>query len=110
MCAVVGPNGAGKSSLLGLAAGLLLPTEGTLRTAPRETLAYVGQDKPLYPQLTIGETLRMGRELNPERWDATTAQRIVEAGGSTRAPRSVPSPAGSAPAWRWLWPSESDPS
>ncbi|MFI1065940.1 ATP-binding cassette domain-containing protein [Streptomyces spororaveus] len=81
VCAVVGPNGAGKSSLLALAAGLLLPTEGTLRTAPRETLAYVGQDKPLYPQLTIGETLRMGRELNPERWDATTAQRIVEAGG-----------------------------
>ncbi|MFI1650400.1 ABC transporter ATP-binding protein [Streptomyces avidinii] len=80
VCALVGPNGAGKSSLLSLAAGLVLPTEGTLRTAPRETLAYVGQDKPLYPQLTVGETLRMGRELNPGRWDAATAERIVRAG------------------------------
>ncbi|MFD6913736.1 ABC transporter ATP-binding protein [Streptomyces virginiae] len=80
VCALVGPNGAGKSSLLTLAAGLALPTEGTLRTVPREALAYVGQDKPLYPQFTIGETLRMGRELNPGRWDAATAERIVEAG------------------------------
>ncbi|MFE9468548.1 ABC transporter ATP-binding protein [Streptomyces virginiae] len=80
VCALVGPNGAGKSSLLSLAAGLALPTEGTLRTAPRETLAYVGQDKPLYPQFTVGETLRMGHELNPGCWDAATAERIVEAG------------------------------
>ncbi|MFB6576849.1 ATP-binding cassette domain-containing protein [Streptomyces sp. NPDC056402] len=80
VCALVGPNGAGKSSLLGLAAGLALPTEGTLRTVPRETLAYLGQNKPLYPQFTVGETLRMGRELNPARWDAATAERIVEAG------------------------------
>ncbi|MEU3777722.1 ABC transporter ATP-binding protein [Streptomyces sp. NPDC032472] len=80
VCALVGPNGAGKSTLLLLAAGLIRPTEGTLRTARREKLAYVAQDKPLYPQLTIGETLRMGRDLNPGRWDARTAERIVEAG------------------------------
>ncbi|MCY0926780.1 ABC transporter ATP-binding protein [Streptomyces sp. H27-H1] len=79
--ALVGPNGAGKSSLLALAAGLMSPTEGTLRTAPREQLAFVGQDKPLYPQLTVGETLRSGLELNPGRWDSKTAERIVEAGG-----------------------------
>ncbi|MFJ4776735.1 ABC transporter ATP-binding protein [Streptomyces sp. NPDC088762] len=81
VCALVGPNGAGKSSLLALAAELAVPTEGTLRTAPQERSAYVAQDKPLYPQLTVGETLRMGRELNPGRWDATAAERIVEAGG-----------------------------
>lgn len=81
VCALVGPNGAGKSTLLDLAAGLARPTEGTLRTAPRASLAYVAQDKPLYPQLTIGETLRTGRELNPGRWDAKAAERIVEAGG-----------------------------
>ncbi|MFD7553871.1 MULTISPECIES: ABC transporter ATP-binding protein [unclassified Streptomyces] len=80
VCALVGPNGAGKSTLLMLAAGLVAPTEGTLRAVPREELAYVGQDKPLYPQLTIEETLRMGRELNPGRWDAGAAQRIVDAG------------------------------
>ncbi|ROQ97553.1 ABC-2 type transport system ATP-binding protein [Streptomyces sp. 2132.2] len=80
VCALVGPNGSGKSTLLSLAARLLRPTEGTLRTATPEALAYVGQDKPLYPQLTIAETLRMGRELNPGRWDTEAARRIVEGG------------------------------
>ncbi|MFF4550359.1 ABC transporter ATP-binding protein [Streptomyces sp. NPDC001406] len=87
VCAVVGPNGAGKSTLLALAAGLLAPTEGTLTvlgTHParaRARVGYVAQDKPLYPQLTIAETLRMGADLNPDRWDATTAERVVAAGG-----------------------------
>lgn len=87
VCAVVGPNGAGKSTLLALAAGLLAPTEGTvtvLGTRPGEARARVGfvdQDKPLYPQLTVAETLRMGADLNPERWDAPAAERIVAGGG-----------------------------
>ncbi|PVE06623.1 ABC transporter ATP-binding protein [Streptomyces scopuliridis] len=87
VCALVGPNGAGKSTLLAHAAGLLAPTEGSVRVlgaAPAEVrarLAYVAQDKPLYPQLTVGETLRMGRELNPERWDAAAAERIIEGSG-----------------------------
>ncbi|MER7735813.1 ABC transporter ATP-binding protein [Streptomyces erythrochromogenes] len=81
VCALVGPNGAGKSTLLALAAGLLRPTEGTISAPPREETAYVGQDKPLYPQLTVEETLRMGRELNPGRWDAEAAARVVEEGG-----------------------------
>ncbi|MGW2018696.1 ABC transporter ATP-binding protein [Streptomyces sp. NPDC001927] len=80
VCALVGPNGAGKSTLLALAAGLLRPTEGTLRAPAREQLAYVAQDKPLYPQLTVAETLRMGRELNPDRWDGAIADRVVAAG------------------------------
>lgn len=80
VCALVGPNGAGKSSLLSLAAGLVRPTEGVIRAPSRETLAYVAQDKPLYPQLTVGETLRMGRELNPARWNAATAERIAARG------------------------------
>ncbi|MFE6173072.1 ABC transporter ATP-binding protein [Streptomyces sp. NPDC056464] len=86
VCAVVGPNGAGKSTLLSLAAGLLRPTEGTITVlggAPatvRERLAYVAQDKPLHPQLTVTDTLRFGLELNPGRWDAKVAQRIVDEG------------------------------
>ncbi|WP_411076917.1 ABC transporter ATP-binding protein [Streptomyces sp. cmx-10-25] len=78
--AVVGPNGAGKSSLLALAAGLLRPTEGRIAAPPRERLAYVAQDKPLYGQLTVAETLRAGRELNPDHWDAAVAERVVDAG------------------------------
>ncbi|MGW7547232.1 ABC transporter ATP-binding protein [Streptomyces sp. NPDC054770] len=86
VCAVVGPNGAGKSTLLALAAGLLGATEGELTvlgTTPagaRARIGYVAQDKPLYPQLTVGETLRMGADLNPERWDAAAAQEVVAAG------------------------------
>ncbi|MEW2292254.1 ABC transporter ATP-binding protein [Streptomyces sp. NPDC006743] len=86
VCALVGPNGAGKSTLLTLAAGLVAPTEGrvtVLGTDPasaRTRVGYVAQDKPLYPQLTVAETLRMGADLNPGRWDAAGAERIVAAG------------------------------
>ncbi|MFF5143414.1 ABC transporter ATP-binding protein [Streptomyces sp. NPDC013157] len=86
VCAVVGPNGAGKSTLLALAAGLLGPTEGELTvlgTTPAEArsrVGYVAQDKPLYPQLTIAETLAMGADLNPGRWDAAAAEHVVAGG------------------------------
>ncbi|MBK3626145.1 ABC transporter ATP-binding protein [Streptomyces sp. MBT49] len=86
VCAVVGPNGAGKSTLLALGAGLLAPTEGrvtVLGTDPasaRTRIAYIAQDKPLYPQLSVAETLLVGADLNPERWDAEAAGRIVAAG------------------------------
>lgn len=87
ICALIGPNGAGKSTLLALAAGVLKPTEGTLTTPPREAVAYVSQDKPLYPQLTVAETLRMGADLNPDRWDAAAAGKVVEGGGLDPARR-----------------------
>ncbi|MFI5758958.1 ABC transporter ATP-binding protein [Streptomyces sp. NPDC051569] len=87
VCALVGPNGAGKSTLLAHTAGLMAPTEGAVRVlgsddpaAVRARIAYVAQDKPLYPQLTVGETLRMGAELNPDRWDAEAAERIIAGG------------------------------
>ncbi|MFJ1594694.1 ABC transporter ATP-binding protein [Kitasatospora albolonga] len=84
VCALVGPNGAGKSTLLNLAAGLARPGAGTLAVlgsaepaAVRGRIAYVAQDKPLYPQLTVADTLWAGGELNPARWDAATARRIA---------------------------------
>ncbi|MFJ6686720.1 ABC transporter ATP-binding protein [Streptomyces werraensis] len=80
VCALVGANGAGKSTLLAAAAGLLRPTEGTVTAPAREHVAYVAQDKPLYPQLTVAETLAAGRELNPGRWDSAAAEQIVNAG------------------------------
>jgi ABC-2 type transport system ATP-binding protein len=70
-----------------MAAGLLRPTSGTLTVlggapgATRDRIAYLAQTKPIYPQLTIAETLRMGAELNPARWDAARAARVVEQGG-----------------------------
>ncbi|MFJ8054585.1 ABC transporter ATP-binding protein [Streptomyces sp. NPDC096142] len=86
VCALVGPNGAGKSTLLALTAGLLAPTEGSLAVlgehpgAVRERVAYVAQDKPLYTQLTVAETPRMGADLNTDRWDASVAERVVADG------------------------------
>ncbi|WP_329337521.1 ABC transporter ATP-binding protein [Streptomyces sp. NBC_00663] len=86
VCAVVGPNGAGKSTLLALAAGLMAPTEGRLAVLggpvgeARARVGFVAQDKPLYPQLTVAETLRMGADLNPGRWDTRAAEAIVAGG------------------------------
>ncbi|NLU67469.1 ABC transporter ATP-binding protein [Streptomyces sp. HNM0574] len=87
VCAVVGPNGSGKSTLLTLAAGLEAPTEGGVTllggqpSAVRDRVGFVAQDKPLYPQLTVAETLRLGAGLNPGGWDAEAAERIVASGG-----------------------------
>ncbi|MGW4645851.1 ATP-binding cassette domain-containing protein [Kitasatospora sp. NPDC004289] len=85
--ALVGPNGAGKSTLMALAAGLLAPTTGTVEVfghAPgtaegRRRFALLAQDKPLYPRLSVADTLRMGRELNPS-WDQKTAELVLEQG------------------------------
>jgi ABC-2 type transport system ATP-binding protein len=70
---LVGPNGAGKTTLLHLAVGLLAPSAGQVRVlgatprdpATRVRVAFVAQDKPLYPRFTVAETLRMGGWLNP---------------------------------------------
>ncbi|XLE12288.1 ABC transporter ATP-binding protein [Streptomyces sp. Pv4-95] len=87
ICALVGPNGAGKSTLLSLAAGMLAPNEGTVAVlghppsgcAARRRVGYLGQDKPLYRQLTVEETLRVGRGLN-DTWDQALAERLVAEG------------------------------
>ncbi|MEU9416787.1 ABC transporter ATP-binding protein [Streptomyces sp. NPDC048272] len=87
VCALVGPNGAGKSTLLNLATRLIEPTSGELRVfgapagdpAAMRRWAYLGQDKPLFKQFSVADTLRMGQELNPD-WDPAVAERIVRAG------------------------------
>ncbi|REK92234.1 ABC transporter ATP-binding protein [Streptomyces inhibens] len=87
ICALVGPNGAGKSTFLSTATRLVQPTTGTLKLfgvpvsdpAVLQRVAFLAQDKPLYPRFTVAETLRLGRELNP-RWDQALAERIVRSG------------------------------
>ena len=83
MTGLVGPNGAGKTTLLQLAVGLRDASSGTIRVLgldpSTETVkllsrvGYVGQDRPLYLDLSAGETLELGRRLNP-RWDQEFAR------------------------------------
>jgi ABC-type multidrug transport system ATPase subunit len=62
--ALLGGNGAGKSTLLAIAAGLLLPSAGTVRYGDRGadgqlrgSIGLVGHDLFLYPELTAAENL-----------------------------------------------------
>lgn len=82
--ALVGPNGAGKSTLMGLITGLLRPTAGSIAVFGDQptgkglhpAVAYLAQQKPLYPQLTVAETLRFGAKTNPT-WDQPYAEHLI---------------------------------
>ena len=83
---LVGANGAGKSTFLHIAVGLLDPTEGTISVlgerpggdaAQLARVGFVAQDAPVYPWLSVGEHLQLGRRLNPS-WDGELARARVE--------------------------------
>jgi ABC-2 type transport system ATP-binding protein len=90
--ALVGPNGAGKTTLLHLLIGLAKQTAGAVEVlglSPRDEagellprLGFVAQDHPLYRSLTIAETFKLGRHLNP-RWDEAIAHARIERLGLT---------------------------
>jgi ABC-2 type transport system ATP-binding protein len=88
--ALVGPNGAGKTTLLQLAVGLSRPSAGTVHVLGRlprdETrsvlplIGFVAQEHPLYRGLTIRETLKLGRKLNPSWDDGVALDRVEQLG------------------------------
>ena len=76
---VIGPNGAGKSTLLKVIAGVLRPSRGRVLLgdtpiegkAPREIsalgVAFVPQERNVFPTLSVRENLEMAGYLEPKR-------------------------------------------
>ena len=79
---LVGPNGAGKSTLLNMSVGLCTPSAGEISVfgglrpgSPEalERISFVAQDAPLYPNLSVADTLRLVSSLS-RRWDGANAR------------------------------------
>ena len=74
---IIGPNGAGKSTAMKAVAGLVRVRQGAIRfdgaeitNRPAEEmvgrgLAYVPQERNVFPSLTVEENLRMGAYVRP---------------------------------------------
>jgi ABC-2 type transport system ATP-binding protein len=92
--ALVGPNGAGKTTLLHLIVGRNRQSAGEVEVfgnSPRDDAAqvlprvgFVAQEHPLHRRFTIGETLKLGRKLNPS-WDDAVARERIESLGLSLA-------------------------
>jgi ABC-type multidrug transport system, ATPase component len=78
VAALVGPNGAGKTTLMHTIVGLLTPREGTVEVSGEA--AFMAQDRPLYGDFTVAETLAFARRLNPGWDDAFARDRLAAAG------------------------------
>ena len=78
---IIGPNGAGKSTfikaifgLVEVRSGLVKLNDDTITDLPAHELVvrgvgYVPQRNNVFPSLTVGENLRMGLYLDPQRWN-----------------------------------------
>jgi ABC-2 type transport system ATP-binding protein len=73
LAALVGPNGAGKTTLMHMSVGLAVPSAGTVTVldgqpagsaAALDGIAFVGQDAPMYKNLSTGDMLHLTKNLN----------------------------------------------
>src|SRR6185437_9302863 len=73
LAALVGPNGSGKSTLMNMAAGLSVPTAGTLTVldgqhagspVALDEIAFMAQDAPVYKNLSVADMLHLTSNLN----------------------------------------------
>jgi simple sugar transport system ATP-binding protein len=90
--ALVGENGAGKSTLCKIIAGVVMPSDGTLKVdgeavafsmpkdASRRGIAMVYQETSLVPQLTVAQNIVLGRErtFNSVRQVRSAARQVLQ--------------------------------
>ena len=93
---VIGPNGAGKSTLIKTIIGILTPSKGSIQfrsieiagrspeTLVTDGLAYVPQNRNIFPNLTVRENLEMGAITRRPGWLHGAADLMVEAVNATR--------------------------
>jgi NitT/TauT family transport system ATP-binding protein len=96
---LLGPSGCGKSTLLKMAAGLELPTSGTVIldnisvTSPRRGCCMVFQDYALFPWLTVTRNISFGLDLQGAAHQEINEQvaRYIRLVGLTGFENSLPS-------------------
>ena len=98
MVALVGPNGAGKSTFLGLAAGLLTPSDGTVSVAgaaagsleARAATSFLPDTPSLYDDLSLEEHLEYVARLHDADDWITRAEGLVTRLGLAERVRDLP--------------------
>ncbi len=89
---LLGTNGSGKTTLLRLLAGTLRPTQGTIQHNGHDTqtpmgrqgMAFVAQDAPVYPELTVLEHVQWWSRVHGYPADAPAFESLLDEAGLHR--------------------------